>query len=55
MLQGGRGDYTFDGMRAVVLTGAWPSVAYFLALFGFGAKAGLLPLHIWLPRRRYPR
>src|SRR6185312_4001852 len=49
VLQGGRGDYTFDGMRAVVLTGAWPSVAFFLALFGFGAKAGLLPLHIWLP------
>jgi hydrogenase-4 component B len=49
VLQGGRGDYTFDGMRAVALTGAWPSVAFFLALFGFGAKAGLLPLHIWLP------
>jgi hydrogenase-4 component B len=31
------------------LTGAWPSVAFFLALFGFGAKAGLLPMHIWLP------
>jgi hydrogenase-4 component B len=49
VLQGGHGDYTFDGMRAVALTGAWPSVAFFLALFGFGAKAGLLPLHIWLP------
>ena len=24
-------------------------MAFFLALFGFGAKAGLLPLHIWLP------
>jgi hydrogenase-4 component B len=49
VLQGGHGDYTFDGMRAVALTGAWPSIAFFLALFGFGAKAGLLPLHIWLP------
>jgi hydrogenase-4 component B len=49
VLQGGSGDYTFDGMRSVRLTGAWPSAAFFLALFGFGAKAGLLPLHIWLP------
>ena len=49
VLQGGRGDYTFDGMRAVALASAWPSVAFFLALAGFGAKAGLLPLHIWLP------
>ena len=49
VLQGGRGDYTFDGMRSVSLTGVWPSIAFFLALFGFGAKAGLLPLHVWLP------
>ncbi|HEY5310788.1 MAG TPA: hydrogenase 4 subunit B, partial [Casimicrobiaceae bacterium] len=49
VLQAGSGDYTFEGMRSVRLTGAWPSVAFFLALFGFGAKAGLLPLHVWLP------
>jgi hydrogenase-4 component B len=23
--------------------------AFLLALFGFGAKAGLVPLHVWLP------
>jgi formate hydrogenlyase subunit 3/multisubunit Na+/H+ antiporter MnhD subunit len=49
VLQGGRGDYTFEAMRAMRLAGAWPSIAFFLALFGFGAKAGLLPLHVWLP------
>ena len=49
VLQGGNGDYTFGSMRSMVLTGRWPSVAFFLALFGFGAKAGLLPMHIWLP------
>jgi hydrogenase-4 component B len=49
VLQGGTGDYTFGSMRSVILPGAWPSVAFFLALFGFGAKAGLLPLHVWLP------
>jgi formate hydrogenlyase subunit 3/multisubunit Na+/H+ antiporter MnhD subunit len=49
VLQGGGGDYTFGSMRAVVLQGAWPSIAFLLALAGFGAKAGLLPLHVWLP------
>ncbi|MFO1303467.1 MAG: hydrogenase 4 subunit B [Burkholderiales bacterium] len=49
VLQGGTGDYTFEGMRAQHLAGAWPSIAFFLALLGFGAKAGLLPLHVWLP------
>ena len=49
VLQGGTGDYTFDGMRAATLHGAWPTAAFLLALFGFGAKAGLLPMHVWLP------
>lgn len=49
VLNGGGSDYTFDAMRSVVLQGAWPSIAFLLALAGFGAKAGLLPLHVWLP------
>ena len=49
VLQGGSGDYAFDAMRTARLAGHWPSVAFLLALFGFGAKAGLLPLHVWLP------
>ena len=49
VLQGNSGDYTFGGMRAQNLAGAWPSIAFLLALVGFGAKAGLLPLHVWLP------
>jgi len=48
-LQGGSGDYTFDGMRNVQISGHWATVAYLLALAGFGAKAGILPLHVWLP------
>ena len=43
------GDYTFNAMREFSAQGFWPTVAFLLALFGFGAKAGLLPLHIWLP------
>ena len=49
VLQGGRGDYTFAAMRTTTLSGFWSSAAFLLALFGFGAKAGLLPLHVWLP------
>jgi len=49
VLQGGSGDYTFGAMRKAGLTGAWPGIAFFLALTGFGAKAGLLPMHVWLP------
>ncbi|TMH60784.1 MAG: hydrogenase 4 subunit B [Betaproteobacteria bacterium] len=43
------GDYTFASMRVASRSAAWSSIAFLLALFGFGAKAGLLPLHIWLP------
>ena len=46
---GGSGAYTFDTMRFAEITPFWASAAYLLALFGFGAKAGLVPLHVWLP------
>ncbi|SDD56225.1 Formate hydrogenlyase subunit 3/Multisubunit Na+/H+ antiporter, MnhD subunit [Cupriavidus sp. YR651] len=49
VLQANTGDYTFADMRALVLTPFWASVGFLLALFGFGAKAGILPLHVWLP------
>ncbi|MEX0958809.1 MAG: hydrogenase 4 subunit B [Burkholderiales bacterium] len=49
VLQANTGDYTFANMRAQELTPLWASIAFLLALFGFGAKAGILPLHVWLP------
>ena len=49
VLQANTGDYTFANMRAQHLSPFWASVAFVLAVFGFGAKAGLLPLHAWLP------
>jgi formate hydrogenlyase subunit 3/multisubunit Na+/H+ antiporter MnhD subunit len=49
VLQGGSGDFTFDGMRRIDRDGPWATAAFLLALAGFGAKAGLLPLHVWLP------
>ncbi len=49
VLQGGHGAYTFEYMRHAQTTRFWASVAFLLALFGFGAKAGLVPMHVWLP------
>jgi hydrogenase-4 component B len=49
VLQADTGDYTFANMRAQHPSPFWGSIAFLLALLGFGAKAGLLPLHVWLP------
>jgi hydrogenase-4 component B len=49
LLQANTGDYTFAGMRQQHLDVFWASIAFLLALFGFGAKAGIFPLHVWLP------
>lgn len=35
--------------RAHLVPGAWRDTAFLLALTGFGFKAGLVPLHVWLP------
>ncbi len=49
VLHGGHGDYSFAALRAAQLTPGWASAAFVLALVGFGAKAGMLPVHVWLP------
>jgi formate hydrogenlyase subunit 3/multisubunit Na+/H+ antiporter MnhD subunit len=49
MMQGGIAGLTFEAMRHARLSPPWASVAFGLAVVGFGAKAGLVPLHIWLP------
>lgn len=41
--------YTFDAMREAKFPPVWSSVAFLLAFFGFAAKAGVVPLHVWLP------
>jgi len=49
VLQANTGDYTFANMRVQALGPFWASIGFLLAVFGFGAKAGILPLHVWLP------
>ena len=47
LLAGGTGGYTFAEIRAG--TGILPAVVLVLAILGAGSKAGLVPLHVWLP------
>ena len=49
VMQGGSWQFTFDAMREARLAPSWAAGAFLLALFGFGAKAGLVPMHVWLP------
>ena len=49
VMQGGSWQFTFDAMRSAHLAPHWAALAFLLALFGFGAKAGLVPVHVWLP------
>ena len=44
------GSLEFESFRHLQLSPAIASVVFLLAFFGFGAKAGMLPLHSWLPR-----
>jgi formate hydrogenlyase subunit 3/multisubunit Na+/H+ antiporter MnhD subunit len=48
-LQSGTGNYSFEAMRELQPGAGWASMAFTLALAGFGAKAGILPMHMWLP------
>lgn len=41
--------FSFQAMRSASLPELWSTVAFVLALLGFGMKAGLVPIHIWLP------
>ncbi len=43
------GGFGFEAMRGAELSLLWSSVAFGLAFLGFGMKAGLVPLHAWLP------
>ena len=49
VIAGFAGGLSFDAFRSTTLSPVWASVAFTLALIGFGMKAGLVPLHAWLP------
>src|SRR6476620_9663203 len=49
VLAGTGGQYSFAAMRAAPLSPALALIAGTLTLIGAGSKAGLVPLHVWLP------
>src|SRR5215470_3695672 len=49
LLAGPAGGYAFETMRLASHTSFTAAVAVVLVLLGAGSKAGLVPLHVWLP------
>ena len=49
LLAGPSGLYAFEAVRAHPPTAAVASLVLVLAILGAGSKAGLAPLHVWLP------
>jgi hydrogenase-4 component B len=49
LLAGPDGGYAFETMRLTSHTAFAATLAMVLALLGAGSKAGLIPLHVWLP------
>jgi len=49
LLAGSNGDYAFDAIRAAHPSAGLAALVLILALIGTGSKAGVVPLHAWLP------
>jgi hydrogenase-4 component B len=49
LLAGASGGYAFEPMRAGHPDAPIAALVFILALIGAGSKAGLVPLHVWLP------
>ncbi|MBI5189269.1 MAG: hydrogenase [Nitrospirae bacterium] len=49
LLNAHTGSFLFPAAGGLHLPAVAATTLFALALFGFGAKAGLMPLHIWLP------
>ncbi len=49
LMAGADGNYLFGAMRAGTRPPALAAIILLLAILGTGSKAGLVPLHVWLP------
>ncbi len=49
LLHSAVGSFDFDAIAASHMTAPLTTAVFVLALLGFGMKAGLMPLHVWLP------
>ena len=48
-LHAATGSFIFPHQGTLAATGQTAALMFILALFGFGAKAGIMPMHFWLP------
>jgi hydrogenase-4 component B len=49
IIAGASESFNFESMSGVSLPPLLKDLAFFFALIGFGTKAGIVPLHVWLP------
>jgi formate hydrogenlyase subunit 3/multisubunit Na+/H+ antiporter MnhD subunit len=49
LLAGSDGHYAFDAIRSVGISPTTAALVFLLVLVGAGSKAGVVPLHVWLP------
>jgi formate hydrogenlyase subunit 3/multisubunit Na+/H+ antiporter MnhD subunit len=49
ILAGAGGAYAFQAVRAETLSSSQQTLVLLLVLLGAGSKAGIVPLHVWLP------
>lgn len=49
ILAGFSDDFSFQAMQNTSLDPTWATLAFICAFIGFGLKAGIVPLHVWLP------
>ncbi len=49
LLHSARGSFALTPLAPGELTGGAATAVFVLALLGFGLKAGIMPLHVWLP------
>lgn len=49
VMAGAAGGYAFAAMREATITPGMAGLALIMTLLGAGSKAGLVPLHVWLP------
>ncbi|HMC88640.1 MAG TPA: proton-conducting transporter membrane subunit, partial [Gemmataceae bacterium] len=49
LLRAATGSFALEPLEAASLTPRMATMIFVLALVGFGLKAGIMPLHVWLP------
>ncbi len=42
-------ELSFDALKPIASSFVYPTLLFFLLIFGFLSKAGVVPLHVWLP------